>query len=79
MTPKERLMSRIKGERVDRLSNLNIIMQFSAKYSNVLYGKYCTDYGELVRCDIKCSEDFGLDILSVISDPFRERPGLAKI
>lgn len=75
MTPKERLFKRMRGEKVDRLPNLNIIMQFSAKYSGVLYGEYCTDYRKLVACDIKCSEDFGIDLLSVISDPMREAGG----
>lgn len=75
MTPKERLFKRMCGERVDRLPNLNIIMQFSAKYSGVPYGEYCTDYRKLVECDIKCSKDFGIDLLSVISDPMREAGG----
>jgi len=75
MTPKERVMRRMNGETVDKLPNLNIIMQFSAHYSGAKYGEYCSDYKKLVACDLKCSEDFGLDLLSVISDPMREAHG----
>lgn len=75
MTPKERLFKRMEGEKVDRLPNLNIIMQASARYSGMKYGAYCSDYRKLVACDLKYSEDFGIDLLSVISDPMREAHG----
>lgn len=68
----ERVNNRIKGKPVDRVPNLNIIMQFAARYIGVNYGKYCTDYRYLVEANIKCCRDFGIDMLSVISDPFRE-------
>lgn len=72
----ERVENRLKREPVDRVPNLNIIMQFAARYINVPYGKYCTDYRYLVEGNIKCCRDFGIDMVSAISDPFRETSGL---
>lgn len=72
MTPKERLHRRIKGEKVDKIPNLNITMLFAAAYAGIPYGKFCSDYRYLVEAQIKTAEDFGIDILSTMSDPFRE-------
>jgi len=75
MNSKERVESRLSGKPVDRVPNLNIIMQFAARYINVPYGKYCTDYRYLVEGNLKCCRDFGIDMVSAISDPYRETSG----
>jgi MtaA/CmuA family methyltransferase len=75
MNSKERVFNWLSGNKVDRVPNLNMIMQFAAKYINVPYGTYCKDYRYLVEGNIKCCNDFGIDMLSVISDPFRETSG----
>lgn len=72
MNSKERFYARLKGEQVDRIPNLNIIMGFSAKLSGYTYKEYCTDYRKLVEADLKATQMFGMDILSVISDSMRE-------
>ena len=72
MTPKERVMNRLKGHPVDKIPNLNIVMTFAAKYAGVPYGKFCSDYKALVAAQEKTAVDFGLDILSTMSDPYRE-------
>ena len=72
----ERVERRLGRKAVDRVPNLNIIMQFAARYINIPYGKYCTDYRYLVEGNIKCCRDFGIDMVSVISDPFRETSGM---
>ena len=71
----ERVEKRLRREPVDRVPNLNIIMQFAARHINVAYGKYCTDYRYLVEGNIKCCRDFGIDMVSAISDPYRETFG----
>jgi MtaA/CmuA family methyltransferase len=76
MNSMERVEKRLRREPVDRVPNLNIIMQFAAKYIGVPYGKYCTDHRYLVEGNIKCCRDFGVDMVSAISDPFRETSGL---
>ena len=72
MTSKERFFKRLKSEPVDKIPNLNIIMMFSAKLAGIPYSEYCSDYKKLVEADIAASERFGIDLLSVISDPMRE-------
>ncbi|HWQ80577.1 MAG TPA: uroporphyrinogen decarboxylase family protein [Anaerovoracaceae bacterium] len=71
----ERVENRLKRQPVDRVPNLNIIMQFAARYINIPYGKYCTDYRYLVEGNITCCRDFGIDMVSALSDPFRETSG----
>lgn len=72
MTPKERLFARLAGKPVDLVPNLNIVMLFAAQHAGVPYGAFCSDYRELVKAQEQTAVDFGLDILSTMSDPFRE-------
>lgn len=72
MTSRERVIKTLCGKKPDRIPNFNIIMGFSAAYSNRTYREYASNYKILCDCDIRCAEDFHLDILSSISDPMRE-------
>lgn len=72
MNCRERFYARLRGEKVDRIPNLNIVMGFAAKLSGYTYKEYCTDYRKLVESDLKATQMFGMDILSVVSDPMRE-------
>ena len=72
MTSKERLFARLAGLTVDRVPNLNIVMMFAARHAKVPYGKFCRDYRALVAAQTKTAIDFGIDILSTMSDPYRE-------
>jgi len=75
LTPRQRVMRRLNGEPVDKVPNLNILMTFAAKFINVPYKQYVTDYKTLVEGNIRCCEEFGIDMVSAISDPFRETHG----
>ena len=72
MTPKERLFARLAGKPVDKVPNLTIVMQFAARYAGVPYGQFCSNHRALVDAQTKTAKDFGLDILSAMSDPYRE-------
>jgi len=72
MTPKERLFARLAGKPVDKVPNLTIVMLFAAKYAGVPYGQFCSDYRTLLEAQTKTAKDFGIDILSTMSDPYRE-------
>lgn len=72
MTPKERFYRRLRGQSVDKVPNLNIVMLFAARYCGIPYGKFCQDYRYLVEAQTKTAVDFGIDILSTMSDAFRE-------
>ncbi len=49
-----------------------ILMQFAAEYIGSNYGLFASDYNVLVEANLRCMDDFGLDILGLISDPYRE-------
>lgn len=72
MNSKQRVIARLTGEPVDRVPNLNIVMQFAAKRIGVTYAEYVQDHRLLVRGNLEVVADFGLDAVSVISDPMRE-------
>ena len=72
MNQYERVMNRLAGQPVDRIPNTNIIMQFAAREIGVTYGDYVTDYRKLVEANVRCCEKYGIDMVSTISDPFRE-------
>lgn len=75
MTSYERLMNRMEGKPVDKIPNMNIVMAFAAKHIGASFKEYCTDYRVLVESKLACAEDFGIDNVSVISDPMREAHG----
>lgn len=72
MTPRERVNARLRGERVDRIPNFNILMTFAARYSGYGMHEFCRDYKVLTRANIRACEDFGIDLLNTMSDPYRE-------
>jgi MtaA/CmuA family methyltransferase len=49
-----------------------ILMHFAARHSGYTYGQFASDYRALVESNIRCREDFGMDAVGVISDPYRE-------
>ena len=72
MNQKERLLGRLAGKPIDRIPNLNIIMQLGAKERGVPYAEYCRDYRLLCEGNIICAEKYHLDCVTVMSDPMRE-------
>ena len=72
MNSKERVYARIHNQPVDRIPNLNILMFFAAKEIGVPYSEYCRHYRNLVHGNMVCMPKYGIDAVSVISDPLRE-------
>jgi len=75
MNSKERYFSCLRGEAMDHLPRVPILMQFAAEYIDSNYGAFASDYRVLAEANIRCAEDFGFDQLSAISDPYRETAG----
>lgn len=75
MSSYERVMNRLEGKPVDKIPNMNIVMDFAAKTIGATYREFCTDYRILVESKLKCCEMFGIDTVSAISDPMREASG----
>ena len=76
MNSLERLTRRLQGEAVDRPPNLDIMMTFAAHYIGQPLSRYYLDYRVLCEANLAVLEDFDLDIVQAISDPFREAADL---
>lgn len=70
-----RYLGVLKGRPVDFLPRLPILMQFAAEHIGSNYGAFASDYRVLVEANRACAVDFGMDQVSVISDPYRETQG----
>jgi len=49
-----------------------ILMHFAARFLGKTYGEFASDYRVLVESNIRCAEHFNLDMVGLISDPYRE-------
>ena len=72
MTGLERTLRFLQGERVDFPPFHPIIMRWAAKYAGVKYSKFCTDPSAKCNAMILCADDFGIDWVTVMSDPWAE-------
>lgn len=61
-----------KGFLSDKVFFRPILMQFAAEYIGKNYGQFASDYNVLVNANLRCMDDFNLDMLGLISDPYRE-------
>jgi MtaA/CmuA family methyltransferase len=72
MNSSERLACVAQGRPVDRVPVQPINMMYAARYIGVPFRTYVRDYRELARAQLKVLEDFGIDIVTLCSDPCRE-------
>ncbi len=72
MDSHERFNKRLRGEPVDRAPNFNIMMTFAAHAIGRPLSAYYQDYRVLVAANLAVLETYNLDIVQVISDPYRE-------
>lgn len=72
MTGLERTIKFINHEKVDRPPIHPIIMLFAANYAGIPYSKFVLEAPCKVEAMIKCADDFGLDWVTVMSDPYCE-------
>lgn len=72
MTPLQRYRALLSGGRPDHLPRLPILMQFAAEHIGSNYGAFASDYRVLVEANLRCAEEFGIDQLNTMSDPYRE-------
>lgn len=72
MTSFERYLQRLHGQPVDRPPNFDIMMQFAAHYIGKPLREYYLNSQVLVDANMAVLQDFELDIVQAISDPYRE-------
>jgi MtaA/CmuA family methyltransferase len=75
MNSLERYLSMLKGQAVDFVPRVPILMQLAAESIGSNYGAFASDYRVLVEANLHCAEVFGMDQVSAISDPYRETQG----
>ena len=49
-----------------------ILMHFAARFNGNNYGEFASNYKVLVESNLKCLNYFDMDMVSLISDPYRE-------
>ena len=69
MNSRERILALLDGQPVDHLPCMPITMQFAADRIGANYRDYATDYRVQAEGQVRVAEEFGLDHVSVISDP----------
>ena len=72
MTGYDRTISFLKGEKVDHPPFHPIIMRWAARYAGVKYRDFCTIPQAKTSAMIRCARDFGIDWVTVMSDPWAE-------
>jgi len=75
MTSLQRYLNTIKGEPVDHLARLPILMRYAAEFIGSNYGAFASDYRVLTKANIECARHFGIDQMNTMSDPYRETQG----
>ncbi len=68
----ERLINTLRGDSIDRPANFNIMMQFAAHHVEQPLNRYYLDYRVLCEANMAVLNDFSVDIVQAISDPYRE-------
>ena len=61
-----------QGEKIPRTLFTPILMHFAARYTGRTYGEFASDYRVLADANLRILEDFDVDMLWLISDPYRE-------
>jgi MtaA/CmuA family methyltransferase len=62
----------IDGKPLGRVLFYPILMHFAARFNGNTYGEFASDFRVLVESNLNCQRYFDLDMVSLISDPYRE-------
>jgi len=71
----ERYLAVLNRKPADFLPRIPILMQFAAEHIGENYEAFASDFRVLVKANMECAKEFGMDQVSAISDPFRETHG----
>jgi len=72
MTKQQLFEKLTEGKAIPGTLFVPILMHFAARYIGRSYGEFASDHKVLVEANIRALEDFGMDMVSLISDPYRE-------
>jgi MtaA/CmuA family methyltransferase len=68
----QRILDFLDGKPVDHRPFHPIIMRWAARHAGVKYRDFCLDYRAKAAAMIQCADDFGIDWVTVMSDPWVE-------
>ena len=60
------------GNNGDRVLFWPILMHFAARFSGSNYAAFASDHRSLVEANLRCLDYFDMDMVGLISDPYRE-------
>ena len=72
MSKKDDFTALLRGKDPERVLFYPILMHFAARFNGKTYGEFASDHRVLVESNIRCLEHFDFDMVSLISDPYRE-------
>ena len=72
MSKRDEFQRLIEGQPTGQIQFYPILMHFAARFNRKTYGEFASDYRVLVESNMKCLDYFNLDMVSLISDPYRE-------
>jgi MtaA/CmuA family methyltransferase len=73
MTKKEKFERFCRGEQTaSSVVFQPILMHFAARFSHRSYAEFASDYRVLVECNLRALDYFDMDMVGLISDPYRE-------
>lgn len=72
MTPFQRAMASWRHQTIDRPSVQPICMSFASRYAHIPFERYARDHRALAEAQMRVAEEFGIDVVSLTSDPCRE-------
>ena len=75
MNSLERYYAVLRRESVDFLPRTPILMRLAAEHIDANFGDFCADFRVKVEGNLRCAEDFGVDLVGVMSDPYSETEG----
>ena len=72
MTKKQILHQLVTDNQVPEILFAPILMHFAARQIGKTYGEFASNYRVLVDANVNAVKNYGMDIASLISDPYRE-------
>jgi len=72
MNSYQRYTGMVKGQKVDIVPRIPILMHFAADYYNAPYSAFAGDYKVMTAAKLKLVKAFDFDLVDVMSDPYRE-------
>lgn len=72
MTETDRFNQLLEGTYSEYTLFRPILMHFAARFNHTTYGNFASDYRVLVESNLKALEYFDMDMVGLISDPYRE-------